>query len=123
VEGISDVRVGYAGGTKANPTYYSLGNHTEVVQVHYDPAKLSYDKLLSHFWKQHNYSSSRREQYQSLCLWTTEAQKKAFEESAANLKKEGKTVATKLQKLEDFYYAEEYHQNYFGKQGGGRNRY
>ena len=47
-------RVGYTGGTKKNPTYYSLGNHTETLQIDYDPTQLSYEALLALFWDSHN---------------------------------------------------------------------
>ena len=47
-------RVGYAGGMKINPTYYDLGDHTETIQIDYDPAKITYEKLLDVFWDSHN---------------------------------------------------------------------
>ena len=47
-------RVGYAGGTKKNPAYHNLGDHTETIQIDYDPTKISFEKLLETFWDSHN---------------------------------------------------------------------
>merc|ERR1719245_1404993 len=89
LEGVLDTRVGYAGGKEKNPTYSDLFDHTEVVQVHYDPEILSYDKILTLFWKHGGLRKVRSCQYKSLCLWATDEQKEKYEESVRKLEAEG----------------------------------
>lgn len=110
--------MGYAGGEKENPSYYSLGNHTEVISIDYDPKVLSYSDLLEIFWAAHRcdqINSSR--QYMNAVFFHNEAQKKLAEESrAAAAKSRGVTVEevqTGLLPVGSFTYAEEYHQKYY----------
>ena len=73
-------RVGYSGGTKENPTYHDLGDHTETVQIDYDPTRVSYDKLLEIFWKSHNPRyQSRSRQYMIAVFYQDAEQKKRAE--------------------------------------------
>lgn len=110
-------RVGYAGGEKANPTYYSLGNHTEVVSIDFDPRVLSYEDLLDIFWAAHRcdqINSSR--QYMNAVFYHNETQKKAAEASRLQAaKKRGvseENVRTGIVPVGTFTYAEGYHQKY-----------
>lgn len=66
-------RVGYAGGSKENPTYYSLGDHSETIQIDYDPTQISYGQLLEVFWNSHNptYEPWSR-QYMSIIFYHSE---------------------------------------------------
>ena len=75
-------RVGYAGGTKENPTYTSLGDHSEAIRIDYDPTRISYAELLEIFWQSHNCTSrAYSRQYMSIILYHDEEQRKLAEES------------------------------------------
>jgi methionine-S-sulfoxide reductase len=107
-------RVGYAGGTKANPTYYDLGDHSETIQIDYGPAQISYADLLDLFWASHSPASRpTSRQYMSIIFYHDEAQKALAEESrereAARL---GRQVFTEIVPASGFTAAEEYHQKY-----------
>jgi peptide-methionine (S)-S-oxide reductase len=111
-------RVGYTGGTKANPTYRQLGDHTETVQVDYDPRQVSYENLLRVFWESHNPGvASWSRQYQAAVFYHNGTQKrlalKSREAAAARLK--GR-VYTEVRPAGEFYPAEDYHQKYFLRQ-------
>ncbi len=121
--GVKNVVSGYAGGTEPNPTYKQVGagatGHAEVVQVEFDPAVTSYEKLLEFFWTTHDPSDGRGvspdfgKQYRSLILYRTPEQKTAAEKSKATFAaKLGKPIATEIAPLDKFYLAEEYHQDY-----------
>ena len=107
-------RVGYAGGTKKNPTYNDLGNHSETVQIDYDPTRISYKDLLDIFWDSHSATMpSFSLQYRSVIFYHNEEQKNLAVESKereeARLK--GK-IYTEIVPASDFYLAEAYHQKY-----------
>lgn len=127
-KGVISTSVGYAGGTKENPTYeeVSSGNsgHIEVIQVIYDPKQISYDQLLEIFWKNIDPYDSKGQfcdkgpQYISGVLFADDSQRSTFEKSKENLIKSGKlkgTIATQAIPLSKFYPAEEYHQGYYEK--------
>jgi peptide-methionine (S)-S-oxide reductase len=128
--GVRDVLVGYLGGTLANPTYRDVctgrTGHAEVVQVKYDPAEVSYDKLLDVFWENHNPTTLNRQgpdvgtQYRSAIFYHTPEQKRAAEESKAQLEASGRfrrPVVTEITEASTFYPAEDYHQRYLEKRG------
>jgi peptide-methionine (S)-S-oxide reductase len=106
--------VGYAGGTDPNPTYYALGDHTEVVQVEYDPGTLAYEDLLSVVWETHNWASNaRKRQYRGVVLTHDEDQRRAVEQAREALAdRTGRTVETDVEPLDQFALAESYHQKY-----------
>lgn len=110
-KGIIRTRVGYAGGVEENPTYSSIGNHTETILVEFDPEIISYSELLEIFWENHHYTTKgRNKQYASRIFCTSKAQKQQAEKSKSKKEKEGK-VATKTIQL-NFTIAEDYHQKY-----------
>lgn len=130
VKGVKDVTVGYLGGTLPNPTYKDVctgtTGHAEVVQVVYDPAEVSYGKLLDVFWENHNPTTLNRQgpdvgtQYRSAVFYHSEEQKRIAEESKAQLTASGKfsrPIVTEITPASDFYRAEEYHQRYLEKRG------
>lgn len=130
VEGVTDAAVGYAGGTKENPTYEDVctdeTGHAEAVQVEFDPAHVSYEKLLDVFWANHNPTTLNRQgpdvgrQYRSVIFYHSPEQKKAAEESKAALDKSGRfrqPIVTQVEPAPKFYRAEEYHQRYLEKRG------
>jgi len=107
-------RVGYAGGTAADPTYNNLGDHTETIQMDYDPTQVSYQELLDVFWSSHN-STIRpwSRQYMSIAFYHDEEQRRLAEETrereAAKL---GRQIFTEIVPASKFYLAEAYHQKY-----------
>lgn len=107
-EGIIKTRVGYAGGDKEDPTYRDLGIHTETILVEYDPEKISYDKLLDLFWKNHDYDRKQKPQYASKIFYLNKEQRKKAEES----KMQHPGAVTVIGELDKFYVAEDYHQKY-----------
>lgn len=112
VEGVFKTRVGYAGGEKENPTYHNLGGHTETIQIDYDPEKISYEKLLNIFFKNHNpYQKPYGSQYKSIVFYHDEQQRKSYENYIKNNEKK-ESLFTEIRKYRNFYYAEFYHQKY-----------
>lgn len=112
--GVVRTRVGYAGGSTPEPTYHSLGDHTEVVQVEYDPTVLSYADLLDVFWSAHDpRQSARKRQYRSVILTESVVHRQAAErtrqDTASRL---GGSVTTAIEDLDAFHLAEPYHQKY-----------
>jgi len=107
-------RVGYAGGTTPDPSYHDLGDHTEVVQIEYDPEELSYDDLLDAFWSNHAWASaSRKRQYRGVVLAHGDEQFETAQRRRDELAdRTGETVATDVERLDGFYLAEDYHQKY-----------
>lgn len=108
-------RVGYAGGTTENPTYYSLGDHSETIQIDYDPTKISYRQLLDIFWASHNpIYEHRSRQYMSLILYHDEEQERLAEETKESEQARlGRTIFTEIVPFSGFYLAEDYHQKYY----------
>jgi peptide-methionine (S)-S-oxide reductase len=108
-------RVGYAGGSKLNPTYRSMGDHTETTQVDFDPARISYREILRHVWNSHdprrNHSSR---QYMNAIFSAGQAQEAAALETMAEVgARLGREVRTVVAPLDRFYPAEDYHQKYY----------
>jgi len=130
LDGVTAVRSGYEGGEVANPSYEDVctgtTGHAEVIEVTYNPAKISYDELLEVFWKSHDATTLNRQgadvgtQYRSVVFYNSAAQKTAAEHYKAELNKTnafGKPVVTEVTKASPFYVAESYHQDYFNKNG------
>ena len=135
VQGVTQTRVGYSGGVTKNPSYEEVCAHTtghaEVVEVEYDPARLSFAGLLGVFWKIHNPTTYHRQgpdvgsQYRSAIFFTTPGQEATARASAAQLEKSGQlsgAITTEIALAAPFYAAEEYHQKYHAKHGGGSCR-
>lgn len=111
-------RVGYAGGSKENPTYYSLGDHSETIQIDYDPTQISYGQLLEVFWNSHNptYEPWSR-QYMSIIFYHSEDQRRlAIETKESEEARLGRHVFTEIVPFSEFYLAEDYHQKYYLRQ-------
>jgi len=106
--------VGYAGGSKDHPTYQDLGDHTETLQIEFDPTKITYAQLLDLFWASHN--PCRRTgnvQYRAAVFCHSPEQKQVAEAGKSRLEAEGKTVATEILPAGRFWAAEDYHQKYY----------
>ncbi len=112
--GVVRTRVGYTGGTKENPTYHNLGDHTETLTLDYDPAEISYAELLDVFWAGHNPTArAYSQQYKTAVFYHTPEQKALAEETSRRQAEQyGQEVRTEILPAERFYPAEEYHQKY-----------
>jgi len=123
-------QVGYLGGTLANPTYEDVCSgrtgHAEVVEVEYDPARVSYDELLDLFWENHDPTTLNRqgpdvgEQYRSAIFFHTAEQEAAARASKERRDRSGRhrrPIVTEITPASAFYRAEDYHQQYLEKCG------
>jgi peptide methionine sulfoxide reductase msrA/msrB len=126
VDGVVDVISGYTGGNKENPTYEEVSKggtgHLEVVQVHYDPARITYRELLDVFWRHVDPTDSggqfvdRGSQYRSSIFYHDEQQRRLAEQSKEELNRSGrfeKPIETEIVPFSSFYRAEDYHQDYY----------
>jgi methionine-S-sulfoxide reductase len=107
-------RVGYAGGEKVDPTYRSLGGHSETIQIDYDPSIISYAELLDVYWDSHSPTSRPwSQQYASIIFYHDEDQKQlAVETSKREADRLGEQVFTDIVPFSGFSLAEDYHQKY-----------
>ena len=130
VEGVVDVAVGYAGGDLAKPSYRQVctgkTGHAEVVQVEYDPARVTFAQLVEVFWQIHDPTTLNRQgpdfgtQYRSVIFYSDEDERKAALESKRRLDESGqlgRPVVTQIVPAAEFYRAEEYHQRYYERMG------
>jgi peptide-methionine (S)-S-oxide reductase len=130
LDGVTKTEVGFEGGTLENPTYQDVcwrrTGHAEVVEVTYDPERVSYEELLDAFWAKHNPTQRNRQgwdigsQYRSVVFFHDEEQRAAAERSKAELDASGryrKRVVTQIEPAQTFYPAEDYHQQYLEKRG------
>ena len=132
--GVFSTAVGYAGGQTRNPTYEEvctgMTNHTEVVRVVFDPRKVTYEALLAVFWEGHDPTQGMRQgndrgtQYRSAIYAVGEHQLRAARDSRERFQQALKgagfgPITTEIAEAPAFYYAEDYHQQYLGKNPGG----
>jgi len=131
IPGVKSVVSGYAGGHVPNPTYEmvctGLTGHAEVIQIEYDPAVVSFEKLLSIFWVAHDPTTLNRQEddfgpnYRSIILYHNDEQKEAAEKSYKDLTRRRvfrSPIVTELVPLTEFYPAEAYHQDYYRNHQG-----
>ena len=129
--GVAETEVGYVGGHTNDPSYKDVctdeTGHAEVVQVTYDPAKISYEQLLDVFWSAHDPTTLNRQhndigtQYRSVIFYTNPSQKEKAEHYKTELDKSGafnNPIVTAIEPYRNFYSAENYHQDYFDQNGG-----
>ena len=134
LDGVYSTAAGYAGGVTRNPSYQDVCSggtgHTEVVLVYFDPAKISYQQLLTAFWESHDPTQGMRQgndsgtQYRSAIYTANEQQLQQAKASCAafqvQLSEKGyPEITTEIRALPDFYFAEDYHQQYLAKNPGG----
>lgn len=128
MEGVIDTAVGYSGGHTPDPTYEQVctdrTGHAEVVEVTYDPAKVTYDELLDTFWRIHDPTQMNRQgpdvgsQYRSAIFVHTPEQAAAARASKDRAQPQfRRPIATEITPASEFYRAEEYHQGYLEKRG------
>jgi len=107
-------RVGYAGGKLADPTYARIGDHSETIEVDYDPSAIAYADLLDVFWTGHDArGASRSTQYRSAVFYRTAEERAEAEASRSRIEAVRGPVSTKIEPLDRFYRAEDYHQKYY----------
>jgi peptide-methionine (S)-S-oxide reductase len=122
--GVTSVVSGYAGGNVENPTYKQVCSgetgHAEVIQVAFDPAKISYEKIIETFWDAHDPTTLNSQgndhgtQYRSIILYNSDVQKAAAEKSKVEAQKNfSRPIVTEIVPLKKFYAGEGYHQNYY----------
>lgn len=132
VMGVKSTIVGYTGGISKNPTYRDVctnrTGHAEAIQIEFDPAVVSYERLLDLFWSIHDPTTPNRQgsdvgsQYRSMIAYHTPEQKQLASKSIEELQNSGKfknQIVTDVVPASTFYKAEEYHQKYYLKIGGG----
>ena len=132
LDGVLATRVGYTGGTLENPTYQQvcsdISGHAEAVEIRFDPARISYERLLQVFWKAHDPTQYHRQgpdlgsQYRSAIFYHTESQRQAAEQSREELDRSGRyrrSIVTEIVPAVMFWEAETYHQRYHKKNSGG----
>ena len=113
LDGVVRTRVGYAGGTKTDPTYHDLGDHTEAVQVDYDPATRSFAELLDLVFRSHDPNQqTRKTQYQNIVFIATADQRETLTDYLDANGYTAKGIATRIEQVSRFYPAEDYHQKY-----------
>ena len=130
VKGVKSTRVGYTGGSVADPSYELVctgrTGHAEAVEVTYDPEQVSYEELLNVFWENHDPTTLNRQgpdvgaQYRSGIFFLTPEQEQAARASKERLQRSGKysrEIVTEITRAAEFYSAEDYHQQYFEKRG------
>jgi len=130
LEGVTSTRVGYSGGHFDKPTYKDVctdrTGHAEAVEVDFDPARISYDKLLEVFWDNHDPTQLNRQgpdwgtQYRSAIFFHSPEQETAAKASKDTLEKSrrySKPIVTQIVPATTFYEAEDYHQQYLEKRG------
>ncbi len=134
VPGVKETTVGYTGGTVAKPTYHDVctgtTGHAESVLVEYDPAEVSYEKLLEVFWNAHDPTTMDRQgpdvgtQYRSAIFFHTPEQEAAARASKEKVQERfSRPVVTQIVPASPFYRAEEYHQQYLAKRGAASCRF
>ncbi len=130
LKGVNSVKSGYSGGTVENPTYEAVctgtTGHAEVIQVEYDEQIISYEELLEVFWNTHDPTTLNRQgndvgtQYRSVIFYHTDDQRKLAESYLRTLEDEkiwSDPIMTEISPLENFYPAENYHEDYFNRNG------
>ena len=130
VKGVTSTAVGYTGGTTSKPSYKNVctgrTGHAEAVEVEFNPAEVSYRELLAVFFQSHDPTTVNRQgpdvgtQYRSAIFFHNAEQEAAARESKEALQKSGifkRPIVTEISPASEFYRAEDYHQQYFEKQG------
>ena len=125
LDGVKEVYSGYAGGSSINPNYYQVMSgktgHAEAIEIIYDSSEISFDTLLKVFFDSHNPTTPNRQgpdygtQYRSIAFFNNEDEQKKIKNYIDFLSTSsifGKNIITEIKKIDKFYYAEDYHQDY-----------
>lgn len=136
LKGIESVISGYTGGHVENPSYTEVvrgdTGHTEAVEITYDPELISYADLVEIYWRQTDPTDAggqfadRGDSYRPVIYYSTEEEQKIAQKSKENLQKNGpfkEEIVTKIEEIQPFYEAEEYHQDFYKKEKRHYQRY
>lgn len=136
LKGIESVISGYTGGHVENPSYTEVvrgdTGHTEAVEITYDPELISYADLVEIYWRQTDPTDAggqfadRGDSYRPVIYYSTEEEQKIAQKSKENLQKNGpfkEEIVTKIEEIQPFYEAEEYHQDFYKKEKSHYQRY
>lgn len=136
LQGVVSVTSGFMGGSKPNPTYEEVSaggtGYAEAVEVVYDPAKVSYQKLVDHYWKNvdpltpNAQFCDHGEQYRTVIFYGNEDEKRQAETSKQSIKQSGRfkePIVTQIERASQFYPAEDYHQDFAARNPAHYNRY
>jgi len=128
VKGVHEVYSGYAGGDTKNPNYNQIGTgrtgHAEAVEIHYDPKVVSFGTLIQVFFGSHDPTTPNRQgpdrgsQYRSIAFYQNDSEREMIQDYIALLNEKrifSNAIVTEVQPLAKFYFAEEYHQDYYAK--------
>lgn len=132
LQGVISTEVGYTGGSTSSPVYEQVKTgktgHAEAIRINFDPEKISYESLLTYFFRLHDPTTLNRQgndtgtQYRSAIFYLNEKQKQIAEQVKHQVEQSGKwknSIVTQIVPAEPFYSAEEYHQKYLQKNPGG----
>jgi len=113
--------VGYSGGTSGNPTYRSIGDHSETIRIEFDPRQVSYQELLAVFWESHEptYDVLSRQYRNAIFFLSTEQKEQAERSRNEFAARTGSNIFTAIEPAGPFYLAEDYHQKYLLRQSTG----
>lgn len=113
IDGVIRTRAGYAGGTKRSPSYHSLGDHTEVFQVEFDPTVVTYRDLIEAAFRQHDpRTQTGKTQYQNVVFAATADQRTVLDDFLTATGQTADAIETRIEQLSQFYVAEDYHQKH-----------
>jgi peptide-methionine (S)-S-oxide reductase len=119
LHGVVHAEAGYAGGTTADPTYHNIGDHSEAVQIDFDPHAISYEQLLDKFWHLHDPTAEYEPRFRSIIFYFDETQHDLAEESKKAMQEQfDEPIVTEIIPAGKFYTAESYNQDYLARLRG-----
>lgn len=119
LHGVVHAEVGYTGGTSSNPTYHDIGDHTEAVQIEFNPHVIGYEQLLDKFWVLHDPTAEYESRFRSIIFYLDETQRE-LAEASKNAKQAdyNEPITTEILPATKFYQAESYNQDYLARMRG-----
>lgn len=119
LHGVLHAEVGYTGGTSNNPSYHDIGDHTEAVEIEFNPHAISYEQLLDKFWHLHDPTAEYESRFRSIIFYFDEAQRRLALDSKEALQAEyDQPIVTDILPATKFYPAEAYNQDYLARLRG-----
>lgn len=119
LHGVVHVETGYTGGTSSNPSYHDMGDHTEALQIEFNPHVISFEQLLDKFWSLHDPTAEYESRFRSIIFYLDETQRELAEESKkAKQADYDEPIVTEILPATKFYQAESYNQDYLARMRG-----
>lgn len=119
LHGVVHAEVGYTGGTSSNPSYHDISDHTEAVQIEFNPHAISFEQLLDKFWSLHDPTAEYQSRFRSIIFYLDETQRELAQESKdARQADYDEPIATEILPATKFYQAEPYNQDYLARMRG-----